>query len=100
AAPGLFALVLFTTLNNLVGGVYMALMDPYGIEVFGTVQTWGIALAVVSTGFMVGGALVAKFGLGRNPIRTMLLLCCLIGALGAVFAIREAWLLYGLGMLG
>ncbi|MBU5899437.1 hypothetical protein JVW24_20210, partial [Vibrio cholerae O1] len=25
AAPGLFALVLFTTLNNLVGGVYMAL---------------------------------------------------------------------------
>ncbi|NNV09141.1 MFS transporter, partial [Geobacillus sp. MMMUD3] len=64
------------------------------------VQTWGIALAVVSTGFMVGGALVAKFGLGRNPIRTMLLLCCLIGALGAVFAIREAWLLYGLGMLG
>lgn len=100
AAPGLFALVLFTTLNNLVGGVYMALMDPYGIEVFGTVQTWGIALAVVSTGFMVGGALVAKFGLGRNPIRTMLLLCCLIGVLGAVFAIREAWLLYGLGMLG
>ncbi|MBP0644531.1 MFS transporter, partial [Mycobacterium tuberculosis] len=60
AAPGLFALVLFTTLNNLVGGVYMALMDPYGIEVFGTVQTWGIALAVVSTGLMAGGALGAK----------------------------------------
>lgn len=98
AAPGLFALVLFTTLNNLVGGVYMALTDPYGIEVFGTAQAWGIALAVVSTGFMIGGGLVAKFGLGRNPIRTMLLLCCLIGVLGATFALRESWLLYGLGL--
>ncbi len=100
AAPGLFALVLFTTLNNLVGGVYMALTDPYGIEVFGSAQAWGIALAVVSTGFMIGGGLVAKFGLGRNPIRTMLLFCCLIGLLGAVFALRESWLLYGLGLWG
>ena len=32
AAPGLFALILFTTFNNLIGGVYMALMDPYGLD--------------------------------------------------------------------
>lgn len=100
AASGLFALVLFTMLNNLVGGVYMALTDPYGIEVFGSAQAWGVALAVVSTGFMIGGGLVAKFGLGRNPIRTMLLFACLLGLLGVVFALRESWVLYGLGLWG
>ncbi|RBP62794.1 DHA3 family multidrug efflux protein-like MFS transporter [Brevibacterium sanguinis] len=98
AAPGLLALVIFTTLNNLVAGVYIALTDPYGIEVFGSVELWGVALAVVSSGFMLGGAVIAKFGLGRNPIRTMLLFAALIGVVGAVFAIRDWWWLYGLGL--
>ncbi|GAA4783983.1 MFS transporter [Microbacterium gilvum] len=90
--PGLLTLILFTTLNNLVGGVYMALMDPYGIEMFG-VQMWGIWLAVGSTGFIVGGAVIAKAGLGRNPIRTMLVIAALVGVVGAVFTLREwAWL--------
>ncbi|MGO1628564.1 MFS transporter [Microbacterium sp.] len=99
SAPGLVALVLFTTLNNLVGGVYMALMDPYGLEVFGGAKLWGIALAIASTGFLIGGALVAKFGLGRNPIRTMLALAALVGVLGGTFALREWWWLYGVGIL-
>ena len=34
AATGLFALIVFSTFNNLIGGVYMALMDPYGLELF------------------------------------------------------------------
>ncbi|WOF23532.1 MFS transporter [Microbacterium betulae] len=96
AVPGLLTLVLFTTLNNLVGGVYMALMDPYGLELF-SVEMWGVWLAVGSTGFIVGGVVIARFGLGRNPIRTMLLVAALIGVVGAVFTIREwAWL-YVLG---
>jgi DHA3 family multidrug efflux protein-like MFS transporter len=97
AVPGLLTLVLFTTLNNLVGGVYMALMDPYGLELF-PVEMWGVWLAVGSTGFIVGGAVIAKLGLGKNPIRTMLLVAAFIGCIGAVFAIREwAWL-YVLGI--
>ncbi|WP_373286268.1 MFS transporter [Microbacterium album] len=92
AARGLFALVLFTTLNNLVGGVYMALMDPYGLTLF-SVEMWGVWLAVGSSGFIVGGALIAKFGLGRNPVRTMLVVAAAIGLVGALFGIREwAWL--------
>lgn len=98
ASPGLVALVLFTTLNNLVGGVYMALMDPYGLEVFGSAQVWGLALAIASLGFLVGGGAVAVLGLGKNPIRTMLLLSAVVGALGAVFALREWWWLYGVGI--
>lgn len=92
AAPGLLALVLFSTINNFVGGVYMALMDPYGIDMF-EVQGWGIWFAVASTGFIAGGAVVAATGLGRKPIRTMLALAAVIGLLGALFTIREwAWL--------
>jgi DHA3 family multidrug efflux protein-like MFS transporter len=95
--PGLFALILFSTFNNLIGGVYMALMDPYGLELF-PVELWGVVFAVASTGFIIGGLFIAKFGLGRNPIRTMLILVIVMGALGALFTIRESWLLYAAGI--
>lgn len=96
-APGLFALIIFSTFNNLIGGVYMALMDPYGLTLFNA-QWWGIALAFASTGFLIGGALVAKFGLGKRPVRTMLLVVIAMGLLGSVFMLREWWPLYVVGM--
>ncbi|GHF24382.1 MFS transporter [Pseudolysinimonas yzui] len=95
--PGLFALIIFSTFNNLIGGVYMALMDPYGLELF-PVELWGVVFAVASTGFIIGGLFIAKFGLGKNPIRTMLILVIVMGALGALFTIRESWLLYAAGI--
>ena len=97
AATGLFALIVFSTFNNLIGGVYMALMDPYGLELF-PVEWWGVVLGVTSTGFIVGGLLVARFGLGRNPIRTLLLLVVLMGVLGALFTIRDWWWIYVVGI--
>lgn len=96
-APGLFALIVFSTFNNLIGGVYMALMDPYGLTLFDA-QIWGIALAFGSTGFLIGGALVAKFGLGKRPVRTMLLVVIAMGLLGAIFMLREWWPLYVVGI--
>jgi DHA3 family multidrug efflux protein-like MFS transporter len=98
AATGLFALIIFSTFNNFIGGVYMALMDPYGLELF-PVEIWGIVLGVTSSGFIIGGLLIAKFGLGKNPIKTMLLLVILMGVLGAAFTIREFWWLYAVGIL-
>ncbi|MHA7144238.1 MFS transporter [Arthrobacter sp. TmT3-37] len=92
AISGLFALILFSTFNNFVGGVYMALMDPYGLELF-PVELWGTWFAVGATGFLVGGALIGKFGLGANPLRTMLIAVVLMGIVGAAFTVREwAWL--------
>ena len=97
AAPGLFALIVFSTFNNFIGGVYMALMDPYGLTLFNA-QTWGLVLAFASTGFLIGGALVAKFGLGKKPVRTLLLVVIAMGLLGSVFMLREWWPLYAVGM--
>lgn len=97
AATGLFALIIFSTFNNFIGGVYMALMDPYGLELF-PVEWWGVILGISSTGFIIGGLLIARFGLGRNPIRTMLLLVMLMGVLGALFTIREWGWLYIAGI--
>lgn len=97
AATGLFALIVFSTFNNLIGGVYMALMDPYGLELF-PVELWGVVLGVTATGFIIGGLLVAKFGLGTNPIRTMLLLVMAMGLIGAVFTLRDWWWLYAGGI--
>ncbi|MFJ4208868.1 MFS transporter [Paenarthrobacter sp. NPDC089675] len=92
AISGLFALIIFSTFNNFVGGVYMALMDPYGLEMF-PVELWGTFFAVGASGFIVGGALVGKFGLGANPLRTMLWAVAAMGVLGAVFTVREwPWL--------
>ncbi|MFK0041958.1 MFS transporter [Paenarthrobacter sp. NPDC090517] len=92
AISGLFALILFSTFNNFIGGVYMALMDPYGLEMF-SVEMWGVVFAIGATGFIVGGALIGKFGLGSNPLRTMLIAVVLMGFIGAVFTLREwAWL--------
>ena len=97
AATGLFALIIFSTFNNFIGGVYMALMDPYGLELF-PVEIWGIVLGVTATGFIIGGLLIAKFGLGKNPIRTMLILVIAMGVLGGLFTIRDWWWLYAGGI--
>ena len=97
AISGLFALILFSTFNNLIGGLYMALMDPYGLELF-TVEMWGVVFGVASTGFILGGLVIAKLGLGARPIRTLLLVVMAMGALGALFTIREWWWLYAAGI--
>jgi DHA3 family multidrug efflux protein-like MFS transporter len=96
--PGLMALILFTTFNNFLGGAYIALMDPYGLTLF-PVEVWGIVLGITSAGFIIGGLIVAKKGLGKNPIRTMLLVNVAMSILGMTFTIRELWWLYVVGIL-
>ncbi len=98
AVPGLLALIFFATFNNLVGGVFMALMDPYGLTLF-SVQAWGIVLGVTSVGFIIGGAWVAKFGLGERPLRSLLLANVVVALVGMLFTIREFWWLYAGGIL-
>lgn len=91
--PGLFALIIFTMLNNLGGGVHMALLDAYGLTLMSP-ELWGTLFAVAGLGYVIGGAVIAKRGLGANPLRTMLLVVMVIGVIGATFTLREwLWLL-------
>lgn len=95
--PGLLGLLFFSMYNNFIGGSYMALLDPYGLTMF-SVQMWGIIFGVAGTGFVIGGLLIAKFGMGKNPIRTMLFAIIFMGILGAAFTIREWPILFITGM--
>lgn len=97
--PGLLPLVLFSSFNNLVMGVFMALMDPYGLNLF-SVESWGVVLGITSIGFIAGGALVARFGLGRQPLRVLLLANVAIAIIGMGTAVREWQSLLVLGMFG
>jgi DHA3 family multidrug efflux protein-like MFS transporter len=87
--PGLLALLLFSTFNNFLGGVFMSLMDPYGLELV-SVEVWGILLSVASFGFIVGGVLVASRGLGSNPVRTLLLVNVALWTITILFPIRSS----------
>lgn len=68
--PGMFALIFFTTFNNFLGGVFMSLMDPYGLSLM-SVQAWGMLWGFLSLGFIIGGIIIAKRGLGKNPLKTL-----------------------------
>ena len=70
ATPGLFSLIFYTTFNNFLGGVFMALMDAYGLTLV-SVQVWGFLWGFLSMGFILGGLFIAKRGLGANPLRTL-----------------------------
>lgn len=87
--PGLLALLLFSTFNNFLAGVFMALMDPYGLELV-SVEVWGIVLSITSFGFIVGGVLVASRGLGANPVRTLLLVNIALWTITILFPIRSS----------
>jgi len=54
------------------------------------VETWGILLAVASFGFIVGGVVVARRGLGANPVRTLLLVNVVLWSITILFPIRSS----------
>ena len=86
--PDLFALLLFSTLNNFLGGVFTSLVDPYGLTLV-SVEAWGILLAIMSLGLIVGGIAVARRGLGSNPLRTLLVANVVMWVVTIVFPIRS-----------
>lgn len=98
AVPGLFALIFFTTFNNFLGGVFMALMDPYGLSLV-SVQTWGIMFAFLSFGFILGSSYIAKYGLGNRPLRRLLMVNVVLWITCIFFTIQPSIVLLATGML-
>ncbi|WP_197411784.1 MFS transporter, partial [Sphingopyxis sp. HXXIV] len=93
---GLFALIFFSAFNNLLGGVFMALMDAYGLSLM-PVEQWGLLWAFVSCAFILSGALIARTGLGANPVRTLLLVNFIVWSVAAVFTIQSSIPLLAIG---
>lgn len=98
AVPGLLMLIFLAAFNNMLGGVFMALMDAYGLELV-SVQAWGIIFGVLSLAFIVGGLVVAKVGLGSRPARVILLCNLLNWIVCATFTLRSSIVLLVIGML-
>ena len=97
AVPGLFGLIFFQTFNNFLGGVFMSLMDAYGLELV-SVEVWGALWGFLSLGFIVGGLLVARRGLGKNPLRTLLLANVTMWIICIFFTIQSSIVLLTIGM--
>lgn len=93
AVPGLFALIFFACFNNFLGGVFMALLDAYGLSLV-PVEVWGLTFGVLSVAFIVSGIVISKTGLGKNPLRTLLMVNVITWAVCCVFTIQASfWLL-------
>jgi MFS transporter, DHA3 family, multidrug efflux protein len=95
--PGLVALIAFSCFNNFLGGTFMALMDAYGLSLV-SVQVWGVLWGALSAAMIVGGLAVARFGLGTNPVRTLLLVNVVLWLGTAVFPLRSSIVLLAVGM--
>jgi MFS transporter, DHA3 family, multidrug efflux protein len=98
AIPGLLGLILFNTFNNFLGGVFMALMDAYGLSLV-SVQVWGFLWGFLSLGFIIGGLIIAKKGLGKNPLRTLFLTNLIMWTVCIFFTIQHSIILLSAGML-
>ena len=94
--PGLFALIFFHTFNNFLGGIFMALMDAYGL-ILVSVQVWGVLWGFLSLAFIVGGLVVARKGLGRNPLRTLFLANIAMWSACCVFTLQPSVVLLTFG---
>lgn len=96
AVPGLFALIFFSTFNNFIGGMFMALMDAYGLSLV-SVQTWGVLLSVLSSAFILSGIIISKTGLGKNPLRTLMLVNLITWTTCIFFTIQPSIILLCIG---
>lgn len=98
SVPGLFPLIFFTTFNNFLGGVFMALMDAYGLSLV-SVQVWGALWGVLSTGFIFSGLFIARRGLGKRPLRTLFTINIVTWTTCIVFVAQPSILLLSAGIL-
>jgi DHA3 family multidrug efflux protein-like MFS transporter len=98
AVPGLTMLILLAAFNNLLAGVFMALMDAYGLELV-SVEAWGLLFGLISLAFIAGGLVVARVGLGSNPLRIVLAGNLVNWSVCSVFALRPSIVLVTVGMV-
>jgi DHA3 family multidrug efflux protein-like MFS transporter len=75
----------------------MSLMDAYGLSLV-SVQVWGILWGLLSLGFIVGGLVVAKRGLGKSPLQTLFLANIVMWVIATGFTIQASVILLTVGL--
>jgi DHA3 family multidrug efflux protein-like MFS transporter len=97
AIPGMLPLIFFSTLNNLLMGAFMALMDPYGLSMV-SVQAWGLIWGALSALMIIGGLVITRTGLSSNPVRLVLLVNMALWVVTVLFPIQHSVVLLVGGM--
>lgn len=95
--PGLFGLIFFQTFNNFLGGVFMALMDAYGLSLV-SVQTWGFLWGTLSLAMILGGMFVSRYGLGPHPLRRLFQINMITWTVCIFFTIQSSVILLAIGI--
>lgn len=96
AIPGLFALLLFTCLNNFLSGAFMPLLDPYGLSMM-SAEAWGVLSGILGLGFVISGFYISRRGLGERPLRTLFIANIVIWLICTFFTIQPSILLLAIG---
>jgi len=76
----------------------MALMDAYGLSMV-SVETWGFLWGLISLAMIAGGLVVARRGLGRSPVRVVVVGNLVNWGVCALFPIRSSIVLLTIGMV-
>jgi DHA3 family multidrug efflux protein-like MFS transporter len=72
-------------------------MDAYGLQLV-SVQIWGALWGVLSLGFIVGGFIIARWGLGRSPLRTLFLANIVSWMICSIFTLQASIVLLATGL--
>jgi DHA3 family multidrug efflux protein-like MFS transporter len=75
----------------------MALLDAYGLSLM-SVQAWGLLWGALSAGFIIGGLAVARTGLGKSPLRLLLVVNLILWGVTCLFPLRSSVILLTVGM--
>jgi DHA3 family multidrug efflux protein-like MFS transporter len=95
---GLPMLIALAAFNNVLGGVFLALMDAYGLSLV-SVEAWGLLWGLISLSFIAGGLAVARFGLGSNPLRLILVGNAVNWTVCVLFPVRNSIVPLVIGMI-
>ena len=96
--PGLGLLIGLAAFNNLLAGVFMALMDAYGLSLV-AVETWGILWGFLCLAMIAGGVVVARRGLGSSPLRVVVVANLANWVACSLFALQSSIVLLTIGMV-
>jgi DHA3 family multidrug efflux protein-like MFS transporter len=58
------------------------------------VEVWGLLIGVLSTAFIISGIIISQTGLGKNPLRTLMIVNVIVWTVCIFFTIQASiWLL-------